>query len=200
MCPIYTCFYTIGTLYEAEAARLRASLDALSLPHDLQAIPSRGDWTANSRYTARHILEMMNAYPNRPIVQLDADAVVYRRPDLLEDGITCDLATHLRRGREMLNGTMYIAPTPAARAVIEVYRDGVDAHPDDTNEQKWLHRATDLLASAFKWFDLPPSYCFIPDIMASDIGDNLPVIGQMQASRERSRCDAWQRRQRWIGK
>lgn len=197
MPPIFVAFYTRGTLYEREADRLRASLDKHSLPHDIRPIDSLGDWIANSRYTATHVLKMMDAYPDRPIVQLDADAVVYARPTLFDD-LDCDIAAHIRRGSEMLNGTLYVAPTRAARLVIERYQTGVANHPDHTNEQKWLHEAVKELAYCVNFHGLPASYCWIPDIMADDLNGDNPVIGQMQASRERGRCDAWERRQKWI--
>lgn len=206
MAPIYTCFYTAGTLYEEEAARLRESLDALGLPHDLRAIPSRGDWTMNSRYTATHMLNMMDAYPDRPVIQLDADAVVWRMPTLFtpEAMAGYDLALHYRRGTELLNGTVYMAPSKAARRTIQRYADLVAAHPQHHNEQWWLKVAIDELNGEGigpRLYHLPPEYCFIPDIMAADVQDaGEVVIAHMQASRQaRSvNSDAIERRNQWI--
>lgn len=200
--PLYTAFFTRGTLYEDEVGRLRDSLDDLALPHDIRGIELLGDWAANARYTATHILAMMDAHPDRPLVQLDADAVVRRRPDLFEDGkLGADLGGHFRRSAELLNGTLYVAPTPAARAAIEQYAKGVADHPDDQNEQRWLQAAVQELAAAgrLRFEALPPSYCFIPDIMAEDLGDGESVvIAQHQASRERAASVARERRRGWI--
>lgn len=202
--PLYVAFFTRGTLYEAEAARLRASLEALALPYDICGIDPRGDWAANARYTPVHVLEMMDRHPQRPLVQLDADAVVRRRPDLFEDGaIDGDLAAHVRRGTELLNGTLYVAPTPAARAAIERYAQLVAAHGDDPNEQRFLHAAVRELTAAeqgrLRFVNLPAGYCFIPDVMAEDRADGEPaVIVQHQASRERAASMARERRRGWI--
>ena len=201
MIPIFTAFFTRGTLYEQEVARLRKSLDLLELPHDIRGIESLGDWVANTRHTPQHVLNVMDDYPDRPIVQLDADAVVWRRPELFERGMDCDIAAHVRRGTEMLNGTLYVAPTTAARKCIELYRDGIAAHPEHRNEQMWLAAAVREMGDSLRFQNLPPEYCYIPDIMAGDIVDNVdPVVSHMQASRERSRCEAWARRRGWIEK
>jgi hypothetical protein len=199
MRPLYTCFYTIGSFYEREAARLRESLDALGLPHDLRGVTSQGDWFANTQQTVQHILTMMNDYPDRPIVQLDADAIVKRRPDLFEDGLDCDVAAHFRKGTELLNGTLYLAPTDGARLVMERYRDGVESHPNHANEQWWLEVAVRETADLFRFKNLPPSYAWIPDIMRDDLapGEKV-VIAHMQASRERTMTDATRRRRSWI--
>lgn len=202
MRPIYTAFFTRGTLYEQEVARLRTSLDLLSLPHDIRGIDSLGDWVANTRYTPSHVLTVMDDYPDRPIVQLDADAIVWRVPELFENGLDCDLAAHVRRGHEMLNGTLYVAPTPAARKAIEMYRDGIAAHPEHRNEQVWLGVAVKEMGERLRFTNLPASLCYIPDIMAGDMtpDEGEPIVTHMQASRERSRCEAWARRRGWIAK
>jgi hypothetical protein len=185
MRPIYTAFFTRNTLYEQEVARLRTSLDLLGLPHDIRGIASAGDWRANTQLTVQHILTMMDAYPDRPIVQLDADAIVMRMPTLFEDGIDCDVAGHFRRGHELLNGTLYIAPTAGARLVMEKYRDGVAAHPEHRNEQHWLQVAVEELRDVIRWGSLPPEYCWIPDIMRDDLPEGVaPIVQHHQASRE----------------
>lgn len=186
--PIYTAFYTRGTMYEQEAARLRASLEALGLPHDIRAIDDRGNWVRNAAYTAHHIHAMQIEYPDRPIVQLDADAVVWKRPTLFDEGggmaAGTDIAIHWRRGHELLNGTIWLAPTDRARLVIEKYRDLVISRPECTNEQTLLDCAIGECAELLKIFKLPAGYCFIADIMQNDLAEGeAVVIEHLQASR-----------------
>lgn len=195
MRPLYTAFYTRGTLYEREAARLRGTLDILGLPHDIREVADRGSWEVNTQITCSHVLAMMAEYPDRPIVQLDADAYVWRRPDLFEDGLDCDVACHRRRGVEVLNGTLYVAPTPAARRVIEAYRDGVVGNPKHANEQHWLQVAIDSANCGATIYQLPAGYCWIHDVMRDDLGPGEEVvIEHLQASREGRNCHGLPRR------
>lgn len=186
--PVFTAFFTKGTLYEREAARLVRSLDKLGLEHDVRGIESRGDWKANAGYTATHIATMQAAYPDRPIVQLDADAVVWLRPemfDVLPDS-GCDLGVHYRKGVELLNGTLWLAPTHGARLAIDRYRDYVArSWPNVSNEQRMLQNALLDLSDLVRVYRLPASYAWIHDVMKDDLapGDE-PVIEHLQASRE----------------
>lgn len=198
--PIFIAFYTRGTLYEKEAARLVASLGKFGLSHDVTPIDCRGGWVENTSYTATHIARMQAKYPTRPIVYLDADAVIWDRPVIFEvlPESGADIAVHYRLGSEMLNGTIWLAPTEPARQVIEKYREFVIRH-HPVNEQRMLQNAIAEMADTLKVHDLPAGYCFIPDIMKNDLAPNeQPVIAHMQASRERHNTDALQNRRAWI--
>lgn len=185
MPPIYTAFFTRATIYEQEAARLRRSLDRLGLPHDFTAIADRGSWEANTHFTAIHLQAMQAKYPDRPIVYLDADAVVWQTPaifdDLAELG-THDIAVHYRRGVELLNGTLWLAPTLTARIVVDRYAAACAARPAFRDEQRFLAQAINETPGV-RVLRLPPEYCWIHDLMADDIGDKDPVVEHLQASR-----------------
>ncbi len=183
--PIYTAFYTRGTIYEHEAARLRASLERLNLEHDIRAIESRGDWVKNSRHTASHVCEMIEAYPRRPIVQLDADAVVHSHPALFDEPGDCDLAVHYVRGKQLANGTVWINATPAARQIIARYRELIELNPGCCDEQKMLEIAVAEAVDLARCRRLPASYCWICDIhQPGDLAPGkAPVIEHLQASR-----------------
>ncbi len=185
MRPIYTAFFTVGTIYEAEAARLRSTLDRFELPHDLRAVDDRGSWEKNTQRTAEHICEMLAAYPDRPVVQLDADAYVHRIPILFEEGLDCDVAVHYRQGHELLNGTVYFAPTPEAKMVAQRYREIIQANPGNCNEQTCLDMAIKELSDLIRVHILPAGYVYIADIMRNDRqpGEEI-VIEHLQASRQ----------------
>lgn len=197
---IFTAFYTRGTRYEEEAARLVASLNRLGLAHDVTAIEDRGSWTANSRCTAAHVCEALARHPHTPVVQLDADAVVLRRPELFET-LSCDVAAYRLANGRLANGTVYFAATEPAREVAWTYRNLIDQghHPHD--EQRCLHDAARLVQAggALKLRDLPASYCCIPDINGVELGEEPPVILHLQASREQGRHTlALASRRSWI--
>lgn len=177
---LYVCFYTAGTLYEREAARLRASLDALGLDHYLVSIADKGSWKANAQFTAQFLIDMMELH-GRPICYLDADAYVWKPPALLE-AITQDIGVHYRKNVELLNGTLYLSGSDKCRATIRRYAELVAQNEHDRNEQKYLDVAIREVGPTV--FRLPPSYCWIHDLMHEDIGDDQPVIEHLQASRE----------------
>lgn len=192
MRPIYTAFYTVNTIYEQEAARLQRSLESHGLEFDLRGIESRGDWYLNTHYTATHILTMMRAYPDRAIVQLDADAVVWKYPDLFDQltSSSSDIAVHYRRGHELLNGTMWVAPTCQAFKVIEEYERLVSVDPRNCHsEQRMLQAAIQRMPETRVTL-LPAGYTFIHDIMKDDLGEGEPVvIEHLQCSREMSKTE-----------
>ncbi len=190
MTPIFTSFFTRGTLYEAEAARLHGTLRKFDLASEMVGIDSRGDWSANTRYTAMHICNMLEKFPLRPVVYLDADAFVHRMPDLFFK-TTADVAVYyLPRGehRQLCNGTAYFAPNENARMVARLYREIVEEGLNPSDEQKnldvALFRAL-AIDPKLKIEYLPGSYCFIHDINAHDLKGEI-VIEHLQASRERS--------------
>ena len=124
---------------------------------------------------------MLDEFPTIPVVYLDADAVVWKKPELF-DALDGDVAVHYRKGFELLNGTAYFAPTSEARRVAWKYKELIDEHPNQTNEQKMLDAAIASTPTA-RIVRLPAEYCWIHDIMATDIGDREPVIEHLQASR-----------------
>jgi hypothetical protein len=184
--PIVCCFFTLSTIYEREAARLRCSLDRFGLEYDLQGIPSRGDWTANTHYTATFCLEMQEKHAGRPVIYLDADAFLWKRPELLLtlNPADTDIAFHLRQGVELLNGTVWFANNDASRAVCARHAELCKLRPTFRDEQRFLKQAIDELKPRCTL--LPATLCWIADIMAQDLGDREPQIEHLQASRESS--------------
>jgi len=128
---------------------------------------------------------MMDKHHGRPVVYLDADAYVWSRPHLFYEPMLCDIAVHYRQGKELLNGTLYLPPTPMTRAVVDRYAALVAARPDEHNEQRLLDEAIRTTPGMLV-YRLPASYCWIHDLMADDLAPGEePVIEHLQASRER---------------
>lgn len=199
--PIYCAFFTRGTLYEGEVGRLVNSLRAWDLEFHVEPIADRGSWATNTRYTAEFMCDMATRYASRPVVYLDADAVVRKRPVLFDNlSSACDVAVHYVRGTQLANGTVFIAPTIGARTTIERYRTLIEENPDCTDEQIMLARAVNEIQP--RVYRLPASYCFIHDISPerSQLGEAEIVIEHLQASRERAgpHCEAWQRRRKRV--
>jgi hypothetical protein len=175
MPPLYVSFFTPA--YAEEAAGLVASLDALGLPHHVRAVRDRGRWAANCGLKAAFIAAEMELNPGRPVVWLDADARVRQRPALF-DAIDCDLAAHWRHGVELLSGTLYIAPTDAARDLLSRWNRRCEAAPE-VWDQVNLADVVREMGDGLRVVDLPASYTRIFD----DPKMGEPVIEHMQASR-----------------
>jgi hypothetical protein len=185
--PIFVAFYTVDTIYEQEAARLRCSLQRLGLDHYLEGVPDAGSWTANTHRTASFTLAMQEKFIGRPVVYLDADAFVWRTPELLLslDPAQTDIAFHRRRGHELLNGTVWYANNDMSRALCRRHAELCAANPNFRDEQQFLWQA--IVDLKPRWVNIPPALCWIHDIMAEDLGDADPIIEHLQCSRESSK-------------
>lgn len=181
---IFTAFYTVGTLYEREAARLRRSLDRLGLRHDIRGIPDGGSWAVNAGYTATFLCDALDAHKGQHVVYLDADAIVWRDPVLFDElPGQCDIAAHRCAWGQLANGTLWLSNSDACRDLIHEYRRRVAAVPNERDEQRHLDFAIEAADDAVKVHYLPASYCYIHRLMAP-LPDELVVIEHLQASRE----------------
>lgn len=188
MTPIYCCFYTAGTFYEKEAERLIETLRRHNLEHYAEPITDLGSWRANTGFTASFLLSLLDRFPHRPVVYLDADAFVWSYPALFDTlpETGADIAAHYRGTEgELLNGTLWLSGSRGCRLICETYRDKVKAGRNAHNEQRCLQEAiTELCPDFATVYKLPPSYAWIHDIMANDLNGEEPVIEHLQASRQ----------------
>lgn len=153
-------------LYKPHADALRTSLNKLGLTHSIRKYKCRGSWLANCHYIPIFCLKMMEEYPDEPLCYLDADATVEREPLLLHAilDMGVDFACHWLLGKELLNGTMLLAPTEKCKTLMQLWIQEDRANPSKW-EQKILQENFDTWAERLKleWYDLPPTYCRIFD-------------------------------------
>lgn len=174
---IVVAYYTKDTGYEEEIKNLEKSLKALSLSYHIQAIENTGSWIANTNYKATFCKIMLEIF-KRPILYVDADAIMRQYPAFLDD-VDCDMAAHCRYGQELLTGTLYFNNTANAKRIISEWIMEVWKFPNIW-EQKNLAKVLRRLKNQVKVVDLPPTYCQIFDTM-KNVGQ--PVIEHFQASR-----------------
>lgn len=120
-------FYTPE--YSASAEALRANLDRIGAPHDLQKASKRpGGWEANTRAKAAEIKAGMVRYPDSTIIWIDVDCAVLGTLERLA-ALACIagdvgmyVRTRIRRNGKPLfaprSGTLIIRPTDGARHFI----------------------------------------------------------------------------------
>lgn len=169
--------YTINTPYEKEVENLKRSLASLGLSTEhIIGFKNQGTWEKNCQYKAiiikNKLLEL-----NRPVVWLDADAVVKKNPELFFR-IDKDIAFCFRKivkSLELVSSTIFIKPTDLNFSIIDEWIKLNNLNPKEW-DQKILQKIIE--EKNIDYYNLPFSYCKIDYMKSDEI-----VIGQNQASR-----------------
>jgi hypothetical protein len=188
MMPLIVSHYTVNTGYADEIKKLRDSLDYFGLENIIEGIKSLGSWRANSNYCAVQVMRMLDAYPDRDILRVDADAIFQRYPVLFEESsFTADIAAHVHNFRwhpyELLGGTLFFRNTESVRKLVACWAQWctvtrLNERPGDLLQI--LIGAVSAESRPYIFGELPATYCKIFDLM-KDVKD--PVIEHFQASR-----------------
>ena len=195
--PLIVSFYTLGTPYEEEVKNLRASCERLGLDHHLAGIPDRGSWLANQSYKPRFIRKAADLF-DRPVLWVDADAVLRSPPTLLADAEP-DFAVHKIFGWIVASGTVYFNRTRLARLLLDRWIDLCDADGAQL-DQIQLDAAWEQVAARHplrtRW--LPQSYTKVFDHDADDHHAGIePVVEHFQASRRHREAPEGMARAPW---
>lgn len=188
--PLVISFYTRNTDYEKEVERLIFSLKKFSLEYDIEAIDNLGSWQRNTYYKASFIRKMLEKYPGRRILWMDADAVLHSYP-VLFDNLDVDLAVcyidctrynHPNLGIVLNSSVLYFANNERARLLLDSWiQENKKNIESGILEQKVLQNLLDGgWKDKLKIEYLPDSYCQIFDLMAKQ---GEPIIELFQASR-----------------
>lgn len=186
--PIVINCYTIGTPYEKEAQGLRASLEKLGMESEIIGVPSLGNWERNCAFKAQFIQDTYMRL-DRPVLWVDADAVVHDFPRLLA-GAEADFAIGKISGWQFASGTVYFNRTPLGQHLLKTWVDHCHQEPEIW-DQIHLDRAWEEVAATQSLFTrwLPQSYVKIFDmpwetrLLASKDDTRRAVIEHFQASR-----------------
>jgi|WetSurSiteA1Bulk_404760.scaffolds.fasta_scaffold00047_32 hypothetical protein len=171
--------------YEDEAVQLRATCKAFNLDYHLQRVTSFGTWWDNLHIREDFLLKMLDEYPQRSLVWIDADGRVKQYPALFDslDDSQFDFVVHHFRGYELYGGTMWFRNCESSRDLISAWRD-LDMRDKHFKEQLNLQRIIAMNPQRWRIGELPPNYAKIFDFMR-----NVPnaVIEHYQASRRKKR-------------
>lgn len=181
--PTIISFYTIDTPYAELANRLRESCKTLGLDYRIEGIESKGSWEFNCATKARFILDQWRRL-KVPVLWVDADALVRRKPSLLA-GTDADFAVHKIERWEMASGTIYFNQTNHAQRLLERWGELCRLEPA-VWDQHHLDAAWEEMANLFplKTIWLPQSYTKVFDRPILPGEDTQPVIEHFQASRQ----------------
>ena len=135
--------------YEEHAKRLASECEKLGLDYYIKEYPDTGDWLSNTRLKAKFIYETLEEL-KRPVLWIDVDGSIYRKPNALMLPITADfMARHQRTGpmRTWHVGTMFFNYTESARHLVNFWKELTDAaHGTDEAafEYVWDNHSIDL--------------------------------------------------------
>lgn len=189
-CAFYTSHYLNKVL------RLKESLERFGLNYHLKLVPRRLTWEATTRHKPAFVGQCLESFPDHHILYLDADAIVRRPPDFLDE-INSDIgllfAPILRDGKRYLSiaaGTLYVRNTPGGRRFAKVWQQNEpNVGPLGLDEDMIYCAFNELEGISFT--ALPRSYSKIFDSTGPD-----PVIEHFQASRKQLKLSKFVRRGR----
>ncbi len=176
-------YYTPGP-YAKEAERLIASLEAFDIPYDLTCANDLANqpWLSVTRAKPQKVKEALMKYTTRPILWLDADAIVKRDPRLtlpnswIGDHIPA-MSVHLFGGVRACSGTMIFRPSVASLECIDWWVDHLKE-----NEECRLEDVMGLMPGLDR--SLSCEWCWIFDLSTKRYGQCDVIIEHLQASRE----------------
>lgn len=186
--PIVVNCYTTGTPYEIEVENLRASLDKLGMEHEIIGVPSHGTWEKNCAFKSQFIFDMYKRL-DRPVLWVDADAVVNELPMLLA-GAEADFAIGKTLGWQFNSGTAYFNRTPLGELLLKTWVECCRQDPKIW-DQIHLDRAWEEITAKNSLYTqwLPQTYVKIFDmpwesrLLVASNDTCRAVIEQFQASR-----------------
>lgn len=178
--PIFVNFYTGDNGYGEYCDKLIKSLKKFNLPYYVVEINSNGDkWTKICQQKPYILLKVLNEYPNKNVVWVDADAIIEKKPDLFIS-INKTFAVHYVGGNEFASGTLFFKNNKISRNIIN---DWINENNKNSNvfDQVTLGKVINKKYKEHE-YKLPKEYCSIFD--RRDYQNIDRVISHWQASRK----------------
>ncbi len=187
--PTVVSYYTKGTGYEEEVKNLIESCERFSMPYEIDAIDSLGSWEKNCCFKPQFLLEKLKKLQS-PILWLDADSVVNKKPILFE-GIDCDIAVRIfdelpsDHPSKVISGTVFVNASEKAATLLEDWAKECKAMLQSGAEEVWDQEAMRnvVFRSDAHVMGLEEPYCMVYDKIKNKAMRDEAVILHYQASR-----------------
>lgn len=158
--PLIISFYTQDWEYPNHARRLARECESLGLEHRIEELTSTGSYIGNTNMKSHYVGRCLSV-AQRPLLWIDVDGSLYRKPAELEDLQGYDMAARRRRqvneyGYTWHVGTLWFAPTPQAREFVDLW----SGHTSGTDENRFDH-AWRTMRDRIRIYELPEQYFFI---------------------------------------
>jgi len=192
---IVVAYYCGHSIYEESSKRLIQSMDKFNIPYDVEKLPSRGDWYANTHQKPTFIKQMMIKYSQKSIVYVDVDAEFVAYPKLFDslsvnllDNVAVHVLDHSKYRRkthapEMLSGTVFLKNNQFTTAIVSEWIVECSKDP-----KLWDQHALQTVLDKYGFTNLPEGYTCIFDYMNSV---KNKVIIHHQASRIAKRAGSF---------
>ena len=155
---IFFTYFTVNTPYEAEAAKLRETAQAIGIELVEYPFSSTGSWEKNSSYKYQFMIHTLRSY-GCPVVALDSDARILKPLDYF-NSIREDIGFHMLRRPtmrpELADGTLYMRP-----ACIPLCQEIIDRCERDPSKWDQRHLQDFIEYYGVGYNDLPASFCAI---------------------------------------
>lgn len=124
MKPLIVNCHTGEDLYVEGVERMRKSAEELGYEVYTEEVSSKGSWTANCAFKPKFLTSCVARF-GRPLVWVDADAVLYKPLEHLEcPYIEFAVAWDpLLPFKSFASGVVYLAATPASHRILEEWGD-----------------------------------------------------------------------------
>ena len=174
--------YTINTKYEEEIKDLESGLKKYKIPYKFYPYKDRGTWVRNTMEKAVIVQQALREFPQEDIIWLDADASIFKKPQLFFelDKYNFHIGCYYHR-KELLSGTFIFRNTRITRELVDDWVNDDEINWDQRKLQKFIEWK-------YKWvlhkmiLKLPTEYIKI-NPKGEDFKNLDCVIGHKQLSR-----------------
>lgn len=191
--PLIVSYYTKKTLYQLEVQNLIASCEKWNLSFDIEGIDSFGSWELNCGYKPFFLFRKLQEL-KKPILWIDADAVILKRPEVIE-AFAADLAVRINEGlpidhpSKVISSTIFVNYTPEGAELLRRWAEegnkqlGQNERKEEFWDQIALRNVIYNQTHNAKVIGLPLEYTKISEHPFDTEAVKDPVIEHYQASR-----------------
>ncbi len=159
--PTIISFYTRNWEYPEYAKKMKRSCVQLGLEHHIVEKQNTGNWLKNTAIKPHFILEALQEL-KRPVLWIDVDGSILKRPELLKSGYPHDFAARRmaeHRSRIWQVGTMYFNYTEATLNFLNVWTSELPKYRgSDEGALDIIWRSNPELVDTLSVGELPKEY------------------------------------------
>ena len=120
---LIVAFHTPDEVYQAEAERLRRSLDVLGLDYEISIVEPESNWVRTTLLKPTWIAPARKKHRG-PLLYVDVDAYVHEDPWPSLEGLEGDMGAVVYPSGELNSATLWINDTPEAHTLLSLWSQG----------------------------------------------------------------------------